>query len=65
MKKLLATVALAAAVALPAAPAHAGDSARAGVSKCTGGGYYGVYVWYYDLDHQYEELVWLCIYTGP
>ncbi len=65
MKKLLASVALAAALLLPATSAQAADLARAGVSKCTGGGYRGVYVWYYDLDNQYHELLNLCIYTGP
>ncbi|MDQ3952954.1 MAG: hypothetical protein M3279_08345 [Actinomycetota bacterium] len=40
------------------------DSARAGVSRCTGGGYEGVYVWWYDLDNRYHERRF-CIYTGP
>lgn len=64
MKKVILVALAAAAVALPAAPAAADDSARAGVSKCTGGGYRGVYVWWYDLDNQYNELNF-CIYTGP
>ncbi len=64
MRKFVAAAAVAAMIALPVAPAQADDSARAGVSKCTGGGYRGVYVWWYDLDNQYNELNF-CIYTGP
>ncbi|HEX2195778.1 MAG TPA: hypothetical protein VHJ76_02530 [Actinomycetota bacterium] len=48
-----------------AATAGSYDSARAGVSKCTGGGYKGYYVWYYDLDNSYHVLLNACIYTGP
>lgn len=58
MKKLFATVALAAALALPATTAHAAEGARAGITKCPG----GFYVWYYDLNNQYHVLVSTCIY---
>ncbi len=64
MKKVIAAALTAAALAVPAAPAAADDSGRAGVSKCTGGGYHGVYVWYYDLDGNYHR-TYTCIYTGP
>ncbi|MFN2588948.1 MAG: hypothetical protein ABR613_12645 [Actinomycetota bacterium] len=64
MKKLIASLAVAAALALPATSAQAGDVARAGVSKCSGGGSRGFVVWWYDLDNQYQELNF-CIYTGP
>jgi hypothetical protein len=47
-----------------AATADTGDSARAGVSQCTGGGYHGVYAWWYDLDNVYHRTN-TCIYTGP
>ncbi|MDQ3915145.1 MAG: hypothetical protein M3323_07420 [Actinomycetota bacterium] len=75
MKKLVAAALVAAALAVPVGTAHAAEPsasagvdaaevARAGVSKCTGGGYRGFIVWWYDLDNPYQELNF-CIYTGP
>ncbi|HEX2295429.1 MAG TPA: hypothetical protein VHN37_08985, partial [Actinomycetota bacterium] len=66
MKRLISAVAVAAALVLPASPAAADESARAGVEDCReyGGGYHGVWAWYYDLDNRYHR-VWTCIYTGP
>lgn len=41
-------------------------SARAGVSRCEtlGGGYRGVYAWWYDLDNNYHRTN-TCVYVGP
>lgn len=41
-------------------------AARAGVSRCEtiGGGYRGVYVWWYDLDNRYHRTN-TCVYVGP
>ncbi|HYO60370.1 MAG TPA: hypothetical protein VEU29_00545 [Actinomycetota bacterium] len=69
MKKLIASVCTAAALILPvasAAPAAADESARAGVEDCReyGGGYIGVWAWYYDLQNRYHR-IWTCIYIGP
>lgn len=66
MKKLVAAVCAAAALAIPVAPAAADEGPPAGVEDCReyGGGYWGVWAWYYDLNGRYRR-VWTCIYTGP
>ena len=66
MKKLIASAAIAAALVLPAAPAFADERPGAGVEDCRewGGGYYGVWAWYYDLENDYHR-IWTCIYLGP
>lgn len=69
MKKLIATACTVVALALPivpAAPAAADERPGAGVEDCRewGGGYYGVWAWYYDLENDYHR-IWTCIYLGP
>ena len=68
MKKLIASVCAAAALLVPVAPASASaeDRPGAGFEDCRdwGGGYYGVWFWYYDLENDYHR-IWTCIYLGP
>lgn len=66
MRKLIASACMAAALLVPVAPASAEEGPRAGVEDCRewGGGYVGVWAWYYDLENDYRR-VWTCIYTGP
>ena len=66
MKKLIASMCLAAALVLPAVPASAAEHPGAGFEDCRdyGGGYVGVWFWYYDLENDYHR-IWTCIYIGP
>ncbi|HEV2757750.1 MAG TPA: hypothetical protein VG318_18475 [Actinomycetota bacterium] len=64
MKKLLTTLALAAALAAPAAPASAAESNPGGVKDCPPG-YTGYVVWVETKFAGYQELVWFCIPWGP
>ncbi|HYP24712.1 MAG TPA: hypothetical protein VEV43_14170 [Actinomycetota bacterium] len=66
MRKLVASACLAGALLLPVAPASADERPGAGVEDCRdyGGGYYGVWAWYYDLENDYHR-IWTCIYLGP
>lgn len=58
MKKLVATLAAAAALLVPATAAVAAESCRVCVAKCG----HGYRVYWYDLDGNYEELLNWCIY---
>ena len=63
VKRLVAAVGAATALLLPATAAQA-DDARFGTRSCPAG-HVGRIVWWYDLNNQYEDLAYICIYTGP
>jgi hypothetical protein len=58
VKKLVATVAAAAALLVPVTTAAADESCRVCVAKCG----YGYRVYWYDLDGNYQLLFNGCIY---